>query len=243
MSDQNNSFEFDSALFKKRSLFSVRQGRALRGERAEAMEALFPKLSISEEILSENHQLATADLFYKNFSEFWLEIGFGHGERLAQLCRSNKNVGYIGVEPFMNGMAAFLKDIKEDELDNIRVLMDDGMIVARSLKENSLDGIYILNPDPWHKKRHHKRRILSQKNLDVFSKIIKPGGHLIMSTDVEDLAEWMCLQASHHPDFTWTANNKANWYNAPNDWISTKYEKKGAKGAKKMIYLFFEKNK
>lgn len=226
---------------KKRSLFGRRQGRALKGERYISMERLFPFLKIPDEKLTEQHHLNPCTLFEKKYSQYWLEIGFGHGERLLHLSLKNPGTGYIAAEPFVNGMAAFIKEMGTPPRDNIRVIMDDGMILAKSILPESLDGIYILNPDPWHKKRHHKRRIINHENLDVFAKILKPNGKLILTTDVEDLANWMCTHAATHRYFKWTAQQKSDWAKPPENWIATKYEKKGAKGAKKMIYLFFEK--
>jgi tRNA (guanine-N7-)-methyltransferase len=121
------------------------------------------------------------------------------------------------------------------------VHIDYAMMVANSLKDECLDGIYVLNPDPWHKKRHFKRRIIRGENLDVLARILKPGGTLIMSTDVLDLADWMVTEAFNHPAFTWSAKCAEDWRVPPEDWITTAYEVKGAKGANKMSYLFFEK--
>ncbi len=211
--------------------------------RQAALDNILPKIEIDKDKLSLNHSTPPDKFFNnKNHNEYWLEIGFGHGERLAELMRRNPDTGYLAAEAFVNGMSAFLNDIKDDNLDNIRVLMDDAMIIARSLSANSLDGIYLLNPDPWHKKRHHKRRIINQENLDIFAKILKSGGQLIMTSDVEDISNWMCTHASNHPEFNWTAKSKDDWSIPPKDWITTRYEIKGAKGAKKMAYLFFEKN-
>ncbi len=227
---------------KKRSLFGRRQGRSLGGERTHVINDLLPQLTPNENLLSEDHTNAPSSYFDKKFSKHILEIGFGHGERLAQHAAIEADTAFIGAEPFVNGMAAFLKDINNKPLDNIRVLMDDGMILARSLKAESIDEIYVLNPDPWHKTRHHKRRLINQTTLDTFSKILKPNGKLIMTTDVPYLAEWMCSHANnHHASFKWTAKSRADWETPPENWIKTKYEIKGAKGAKKMSYLIFER--
>ena len=113
-------------------------------------------------------------------------------------------------------------------------------MIANSLAEDTLDGIYVLNPDPWHKKRHHKRRIINQTNLDCFARILKPGAELIMSTDVPDLAEWMFTHATIHPNFKWTGNSKQDWDTKPEGWITTRYEEKKAKGADKMVYMLFK---
>ena len=232
---------YNASSGKKRVLYGRRQGRSLSPSRLRIMEDVLPKVEIQDSALTQDHTLPPEKLFNQPFSEYWLEIGFGHGERLAEQARQAPDKAFIGAEPFINGVASFMKDVQNDTADNIRILVDDGMFIASSLKKNSISGLYILNPDPWHKKRHYKRRIINQENLDIFAKILKPGSPLIMTTDVEDLADWMCIQASNHPDFTWTATQKADWDIPPSDWISTKYETKRAKGAKKMIYLFFRK--
>ncbi len=174
-------------------------------------------------------------------TSFWLEIGFGAGEHLSALCRRNPQTGYIGAEPFINGVAALLKDVQADEMpiENLRILHGDAMKLALSFTPASLDGIYVLNPDPWPKKRHHNRRIIRPDTLDVFARILKSGGALIMSTDVDDLAEWMVTHASNHPAFTWTARTKADWQIMPEGWIPTRYEQKGITAGRKQTYLIF----
>jgi tRNA (guanine-N7-)-methyltransferase len=240
MSENVNKNNGDSA-YKKRSLFGRRQGRSLRGEKLRALNEVLPQIEIADNLLSEDHTHAAPSYFEKKYSKYILEIGFGHGERLAQHSRNNPDIAFIGAEPFVNGMAAFLVDIENQTKENLRVIMSDGMRIARSIKKHTLDELYILNPDPWHKTRHHKRRIINQESLDVFAHIIKPGGKLLMTTDVPYLAEWMCTHAEKHPQFKWTAESRADWEAPPEKWIQTKYELKGAKGAKKMVYLIFER--
>ncbi len=232
----------DSA-YKKRSLFGRRQGRAIRGERAYSLEHILPQIEIPECNLKEDHTLSPQSLYQNNFDQYHLEIGFGHGERLIEDFKRQPKTGFIGAEPFINGMADFVKNIEEPVPDNLRVIMDDGMILARSIVPSSLDKVYILNPDPWHKKRHHKRRIINQINLDIFARILKPQGELILTTDVENTAEWMCTQTCNHPSFEWQAHSQQDWLKKPDNWIPTRYEEKGAKGAKKMIYLFYTNTK
>lgn len=209
--------------------------------RLDALEQMLPVLGIPDDLLYEDGALSPADIFGCPTPSLWLEIGFGNGEHLAGLMRQHPEHFYLGAEPFGNGMAAFLKDIKDKPHDKVKVLMNDAMMIANSLENGCLDGIYILNPDPWHKKRHHKRRVINQKNLDQFTRILKPGGLLIMSTDVPDLAEWMVIEASLHPAFEWAAEQADDWRIPPCDWIKTRYEEKGAKGAGSMCYLIFKK--
>ena len=126
--------------------------------------------------------------------------------------------------------------------DKIRVWMDDAMMIVDAMPDHYLDGIYILNPDPWPKKRHYKRRIISQENLSKFARVLKPGSALIMATDVPDLAEWMVTQATNHPAFEWTAERADDWRITPPDWIKTRYEERGIREGRKQNYLFFKKN-
>ena len=222
--------------------YGRRSGRKLNKTRLSLLDEVLPKLSISEDQITEENNLNPTILFDFEPKKIILEIGFGNGEHLAEMMRRNPENGYIGAEPFINGMTAFLKEIKDtDAPNNARVHMDDAIPLVKSLTPNSIDEIYVLNPDPWHKKRHHQRRIINKNNLDLFSKILKPDGQLIMSTDVKDLIEWMVTEATLHNDFEWQATKANDWRNAPKDWITTRYETKGAKGADKMHYLFFKK--
>lgn len=225
----------------QKRVYGRRLGRPLHRERQSVLDELLPRLSIPDALLTEIGDLPPETLFPAPLPALWLEIGFGSGEHLSALMRRHPDWGFIGAEPFINGMSAFLKDIKDGPHDRIRVLMDDAMLAVNSLTPGTVDGIYVLNPDPWPKKRHYKRRIISQKNLDAFARILKPGGQLIMSTDVPGLAEWMALQASRHPAFRWTAEKADDWRTPPPGWIKTRYEEKGAKGASRMSYLVFEK--
>lgn len=222
--------------------YGRRSGRKLTQARQDLLDTLYPKIEIPQDVLTSNGNLDPLALFAHKPQKITLEIGFGNGEHLAELMRRHPDQGFIGAEAFMNGGASFLKIIQEQETTyNIRLLIDDAMPLAKSLKTASIDELYILNPDPWHKTRHHQRRIVNRKNLSEFSRILKPQGKLILSTDVPDLMEWMVTETVNHPDFMWTANCADDWRAPPQDWIATRYESKGAKGADKMGYLFFNR--
>jgi tRNA (guanine-N7-)-methyltransferase len=226
---------------KQKRVFVRRAGKKLNTGRANALKNLLPKLTLSDDDIALPKALAPASLFPNALDEYCMEIGFGTGEHLATLTQLNQNIGYIGVEPFSNGMATFLRDIKDHSHHNIRVFMDDAMLVAEALSDESLDRIYILNPDPWHKTRHHKRRMIQHKNLDHFARILKPGGQLISSTDVPYLAEWIVTQTCTHGAFEWRANSAKDWKIRPDGWPDHSYATKGAKGASEMHYLIFDK--
>src|SRR5690606_18266160 len=182
-------------------------------------------------------------LFTTPKSEICMEIGFGNGEHLHALLAQYPQTGFIGAEPFINGMAAFLKDLPEGKpTDNIRVFMDDALLLVQALQNQCLSRLYVLNPDPWPKTRHHKRRIINRKNLDEFARVLKPGGKIIMATDVDDMAEWMIKECFTHPDFSWTANSAQDWKNPPPDWIKTRYAAKGEEAGRKQTFLVFMRN-
>ncbi len=223
-------------------VFGRRHGRPLSPTRQQAFDDLYDRLKLPLDILKEDGALDPATLFDTPRPAVF-EIGFGSGEHVIDLMTKTPERNYIAAEPFDNGMTMFLKQLKERQMPthNLRVLMDDALYVARSLKDDSLDEIYILNPDPWPKTRHHKRRIVRQDTLDHYARILKKGGRLIMTTDVPGLAEWMVSETIRHGALRWTAKSKTDWETAPEGWSPTKYELKGAKGAQKMSYLIFEK--
>lgn len=227
----------------QRRLWGRRIGRPLRGERQNAIDDILPKLDLSKAVMqAEDGSLQMSDLFDGDVpSSAWMEIGFGGGEHVIGELAQNPNIHYLACEPFVDGMASFLKDLLGSDYHRTRVLMDDAMLLARGLKDDCLDRLYILNPDPWHKTRHHKRRIVNKENLDVFSRILKSGADLIMSTDVPDLADWMVTHAYVHDDFEWQAQSYRDWQEPPANWVTTRYEQKKAKGASQMCYLHFKR--
>lgn len=227
---------------KKRRVFGRRQSRPLRASRKEAFETLLPKIGLAEDQLSGKADLDPQTLFPNPAHEVWMEIGFGSGEHLAALIEQNKDINFLGAEPYIDGMAAFLKSIMDKNHSNIRVFMDDALILTATLTDASIDRLYVLNPDPWHKKRHHKRRIINQENLGAFARILKPGALLIMSTDVDDLADWMVTEATRHPDFEWTAECARDWTALPAEMaLTTRYAQKGITAGRTQRYLVFKK--
>ena len=221
--------------------YGRRAGRKLSPARQDALDTLLPVLGITETTIQQDGTLDPAALFPAPKEAFILEVGFGNGERLAEHIAREPETGFIGAEPFHNGMAAFLKSLPAAPPDNIRVYMDDAVTLVKSLSAHSIDTLYVLNPDPWHKTRHHKRRIIQAQNLDALARVLKPGGRLILSTDVPDLAESMLTAAMQHQAFTWTAQCRNDWEIPPAGWIPTRYETKGAKGAEKMRYFIFDR--
>ncbi len=226
---------------KQKQFYGRRTGRPLRKAQKDALKTLLPALDIPESTLENAAALVPSSLFADTPNNIWMEIGFGDGIHLKGIMNQNPDTAFIGVEPFVNGMASFLKSLDKTDEGRVRVYMDDAMQVVRSLSDESLERLYILNPDPWHKTRHHKRRIVNPNNLGHFARVLKPGAQMVLSTDVPYLAEWMLTHTINHPAFTWTAGSANDWKTPPKNWITTTYETKGAKGADRMCYLIFEK--
>jgi tRNA (guanine-N7-)-methyltransferase len=227
-----------------RRVYGRRKGRPLNPARQKALDELLDQLRAPFPEKTEDKQ-SPHSFFSIPKDQIHMEIGFGDGEHLAARIRqsSSKNIGFIGAEPYMNGMAAFLKRVDDFSLphDSIKIWMDDAIRLVETFEDNTLDLLYVLNPDPWPKLRHHKRRIINQKNLDLFARVLKPSATLIMTTDVTDLAEWMVTQATIHPAFEWTAQSREDWTIPPKDWISTRYEEKGRAAGRTELFLIFKK--
>jgi len=219
-----------------RGFYGRRLGRPLRPARKDLLANVLPtyQIDLSDDVIDP------AALFPQS-KEVWMEIGFGDGEHLAALLHNNSEIGFIGIEPFMNGMANFLSRIKDLEAPALRVHMDDAIPVVQKIKSASLDRLYVLNPDPWPKKRHHKRRIINQSNLDEFTRMLKPGGRLILATDVDDLAEWMVTHCVNHPNLSWRAEKPEDWNTPPSWWeLTTRYARKGLESGRKQRYIDLE---
>ena len=158
--------------------------------------------------------------------EVWLEIGFGGGEHLAAQAACHPDTLMIGCEPFLNGVASALRHIDEGGLKNVRLHPDDGRDVLNALPDASLDRVMILFPDPWHKVRHNKRRLLNEETAVQIARVLKPGGRLRFVTDWKDYAEWSLERLTRTPGLVWTANTADDWRIAPADHVVTRYEEK-----------------
>ncbi|MDD3020091.1 MAG: tRNA (guanine(46)-N(7))-methyltransferase TrmB [Alphaproteobacteria bacterium] len=226
---------------KVRRVFGRRMGRPMHKARLDVLDTILPQKKIAEELLTENRDKSPADLFGHPVDKLHFEIGFGSGEHLHYIMGQFPDDHFIGAEPYINGMTSFLKEFKEPVPENFRVHMDDALMVLNSLEDASVDFLYILNPDPWPKSRHHKRRIVSADNLEVFARVMKDGGVMLQTTDVDELAEWMVTQTVHCPHFEWTAERSEDWKTAPNGWMSTRYESKGKDAGRCQTYLIYKR--
>lgn len=216
--------------------FGRRKGRPLNKQRRQALN-LLDQFGIHEDFIQEDASLHPNALFGQDYTKFHLEIGFGNGEFFQNMVQNHPEDGFIGAEPFLNGVAALLKNIQDTKPDNLRVWADDVRPLLRSFKGQCFETVYILNPDPWPKKKHHKRRIVNPSTLDEIARLLKPNGRLVMTTDVNDLAEWMATQTVNHPAFCWDIKSPCDATEKPDNWLSTRYELKGAEAGRDQYYL------
>lgn len=156
----------------------------------------------------------------------WLEIGFGGAEHMITQAGRHPDIGIIGCEPFLEGVAKALAGIEDDNLQNVRIWPDDARLLIDRLPDQSLDRVFILFPDPWPKRRQQKRRLLQPAFLSSLHPKMKPGSTLRFATDVKSYADEALLTILSDGRFEWQARAAAGWRQAPADHVRTRYESK-----------------
>ncbi|MCH7936375.1 MAG: tRNA (guanosine(46)-N7)-methyltransferase TrmB [Proteobacteria bacterium] len=217
--------------------YGRRRGHKLRPGRRALMNTLLPRLRL--ELPPAGATLDLASAFDFSVSEVWLEVGFGAGEHLAAQAGAHPDIGFIGCEPFINGIAGLLSRIESEGLTNVRVFDDDARKFLPYLPEASIGRIYALFTDPWPKKRHHRRRFISDQTVGELARALADGGELRLASDHEGYVEWMLERVARHPDFSWPAPGRRDWTDPPADWVETRYERKAKKQGLKPVYLRF----
>ncbi|MEP0944008.1 MAG: tRNA (guanosine(46)-N7)-methyltransferase TrmB [Rhizobiaceae bacterium] len=221
------------------SFYGRRKGQQLRGRKQRVMDELLPQLRVP---LEQPCETDLGSLFETQSTRFHLEIGFGGGEHLAHQAGIQANINFIGVEPFINGMAKMLGAIEDNKLNNVRLYDDDATQLLDWLPAESLDQIDLLYPDPWPKKRHWKRRFVSQVNLERFWRVLKSGGRFRFASDIDTYVNWTLGHIHQHGKFGWTAQSAPDWNEPWDGWIRTRYEAKAIREGRPPCYLVFEKN-
>ena len=219
-----------------RKFYGRRKGKALTKRRQNLMDTLLPEIRLNTVAASNTFH---PDQSFTNKDDIWMEIGFGDGKHLALQAESHPHIGFIGCEPFLNGVAGLLCEIEEKNLSNIRIYTDDARDLMDILPDHSLGRIFLLHPDPWHKTRHHKRRFIQSHTVATLARILKPGGELRIATDDAELAEWMLYYVTASSHFEWTAEKAEDWRNPPQDWPVTRYGKKQIAGIP--VYMRFKR--
>ncbi len=213
-----------------RKIWGRRQARSLKTTQKNLLEHLLPQIQLSVDA-PLNGQIFNARL--------WLEIGFGGGEHTAYQAKSNPDVTLIGVEPFVNGVASLLSHIEDNQLKNIRIVQDDARLLLQALPDECLEKIFVLFPDPWPKKRHHKRRIVNEATVQEFARLLKPKGWLILATDIEEYAQWMQESVATRPSLVLQLGERISIHERPQGWYITRYEQKGCDQGRLCTYLTY----
>jgi len=218
-------------------LYGRQQDKPLRPRQAQLIETLLPRVAAPD---PEAGPIDPARLF-PQAEEIWLEVGFGGGEHLAWQAAQNPNVGFIGAEPFVNGVAKLLSEIDDRGLENVHIHFGDARPLIEALPDASLSRLFVLHPDPWPKKRHHKRRMISPWFFGEAARLLRPGGELRVASDIPDYIRWTLMHAQHAPAFEWTAARARDWRDRPADWPQTRYEAKAIREGRRPAYLIFRR--
>lgn len=168
-----------------------------------------------------------------------MEIGFGAGEHLVGQALANPQIGFIGCEPFLNGVACLLAAIDDHSISNIRIFPEDARLLLPTLPSASIGRIFILFGDPWPKVRHHDRRFVNTETSIELSRILADGGQLRFSSDHMGYVSWTLARVLDLPTFTWSASGPEDWRTPPHDWIGTRYEIKAKAEGRPCVYLTF----
>lgn len=239
-----NKNHYSDAEFR---FFGRRQGRPIGAPRLRLMEELLPKLRFPVPALDKDNaidQIDPATLFDTPKKAYWLEIGFGGGEHLAAQAIDNPDIGFIGCEPFINGVASLLAVIDDKKLENVRIFDEDVRYLLPGLKSQSFERISLLYPDPWHKKKHNNRRMISEANIATFARLLQDGGEFRFASDISDYVRWTLDHMNRAPAsglFTWRAERPVDWRTRPDDMIETRYEQKARAKGSPCVYLRFNK--
>ncbi len=222
-----------------RRFYGRRFGRALRAGRRRLLNELLPTFQIK----AADGLLDLATLFQNPLKECCLEIGFGGGEHLAAQAAAHPDTGFLGCEPFINGVARLLSEIDEKGLRNIRIYPDDARDLIDRLAPASLNRVFLLFPDPWPKSRHAARRFISAENLDALARVMRDEAEFRFASDEMGYVRWTLRHVRAHPSFEWTATTALDWRQRPADWSPTRYEQKALSDGRPCVYLRFRRRK
>ncbi len=218
-----------------RRLYGRRQGHKLRLGQADLVERLLPEISVPEA-----GPLDAATLFGKA-CPLEVEIGFGAGEHLAGQASARRDTGFIGCEPFLNGVVGALAHVRDERLDNVRLHMGDALDVLERLPDASLSRVYLLHPDPWRKARHAKRRMVNHGPLDLIAAKLKPSAEFRLGTDDPTYCRWAMMVMNQRRDFTWLAERAHDFLDRPADWPETRYERKARRQGHEVWYFRYRR--
>ena len=217
-------------------LYGRSSGHKLRAGQQQLIDELLPKLEVPAE-----GEIASRRLFGDD-RPLHLEIGFGGGEHLAYRADLLPDHGFIGCEPFLNGVATALAHIRDRHLANVRLWRGDALDVLRRVPDDSISFVYLFHPDPWPKARHAKRRMVNDGPVDLIAAKIKPGGEFRIATDHPVYLEWALMVMQRHAHrFEWLAEKPSDFLERPGGWPGTRYEAKATREGRRAYYLRYRR--
>ncbi len=214
------------------ALHGRRSGKSLAAAQRALVRTLLPHLDVDPRT-----PIDPAALFPSPRAELWLEIGFGSGEHLVAAATRHREVGFIGCEPFLNGMARALAGIAAADLDNVRLHQGDAGEVVDALPPACLGRVFLFYPDPWPKRRQRKRRFISDVMLDRLARAMRRGAELRFATDIDDYCGWTLSRLLRSPHFRWEAQRARDWQTPWPHWTATRYEAKAVAAGRRGCYL------
>jgi tRNA (guanine-N7-)-methyltransferase len=214
-----------------RRLYGRRQGHALRAGQAALVEDLLPRIAVPDQGALDATRL------FGDARPMQVEIGFGAGEHLAAQATAAPGTGFIGCEPFLNGVVGALGHVRDGALENVRIHMGDALEVVERLPDASLERVYLLHPDPWPKARHAKRRMMNHGPLDLIAAKLKPGAEFRLGTDDPTYCRWSMMVMNQRRDFAWQAMTPNDFLARPADWPETRYERKARRHGHEVWYF------
>ena len=225
----------------RRKFYGRRHGKRLKPQAQALIETRLPLLCVpgAARVGEPGRGPVDPAALYPDGRPLWLEIGFGGGEHLAHQAAINPQVGFIGCEPFINGVGALLTRVEEAGLGNVRVHPGDARDLLDLLPAASLGRVFLLYPDPWPKTRHRERRFMNLENLGLLARAMAPGAVLRLATDIPDYVAHALAAVAESPDFAVAPGAGAPWTRPWADWPGTRYEAKALREGRRPQYLTF----
>jgi tRNA (guanine-N7-)-methyltransferase len=217
-------------------LYGRSSGHKLRPAQQQLVDTLLPAIAVPADGEIGSRQL------FGDERPLHLEIGFGSGEHLAARADLLPDHGFIGCEPFINGVAAALAHIRDRHLANVRIWRGDALDVLRRVPDGALSFVYLLHPDPWPKARHSKRRMINDGPLELIAAKLRPGGELRVATDHPTYLEWTLMVMQRHSErFEWLAQEPSDFLEPPGGWLETRYGAKSRREGRRPYYLRYRR--
>jgi tRNA (guanine-N7-)-methyltransferase len=217
-------------------LYGRSSGHKLRKSQHELVDTLLPQIAVPAE------EEITSGRLFGDDRPLHFEIGFGSGEHLVDRADMLPDHGFVGAEPFLNGVAAALAHIRDKDLGNVRLWRGDALDVLQRVPDGTLSFVYLLHPDPWPKPRHAKRRMVNDRPVDLFAAKLKKGGEFRLATDDPTYLTWSMMVMQRHADqFEWLAERPQDFFEPSGGWIETRYGAKSRREGRRPYYLRYRR--